>query len=377
MPVAFKEWAVTVRALAEGEQLVTLRKGGIREENRHFEIEHDRFFLYPTFDHQRNDLFARSHQPELGRALEEGVWPDGRAAGQGADPATAASSQPERVRIRAWAEVAASYLITDPRASTHSRRTTCGRPTTRRSASMEAPPSAPRDRAAHLPHPASGDRQGAAGVPRLPLVDRTVPRPAVRGHAGAVGRRVRARPRRRSRRSPRTPCRCSPSADSTSRRPGEARPGPQLAADLRERAHPPPRTDQQPLVGVARRHQQPAAVRRPGDAVHAAEPVEEAARRRRTPAVRRGPSCRPPATVTAARRPSGWSASARAGQPPAEHPSPAAVVDAQAARRKRDQPPPVARPGERDRALRDSACPHARRLSRRPPSRSGRPPSCS
>ena len=29
MPVAFKEWAVTVRALAEGEQLLTLRKGGI------------------------------------------------------------------------------------------------------------------------------------------------------------------------------------------------------------------------------------------------------------------------------------------------------------------------------------------------------------
>ena len=32
--------------LAEGEQLITLRKGGIREENKHFEIEHDRFFLY-------------------------------------------------------------------------------------------------------------------------------------------------------------------------------------------------------------------------------------------------------------------------------------------------------------------------------------------
>ena len=36
MPIAFKEWAVTVRALAEGEQLVTLRKGGIREPEKHF-----------------------------------------------------------------------------------------------------------------------------------------------------------------------------------------------------------------------------------------------------------------------------------------------------------------------------------------------------
>jgi hypothetical protein len=47
MPIAFKEWAVTVRALAEGEQLVALRKGGIREENKHFEVEHEQFFLYP------------------------------------------------------------------------------------------------------------------------------------------------------------------------------------------------------------------------------------------------------------------------------------------------------------------------------------------
>ncbi|MCW2959117.1 MAG: hypothetical protein JWP18_1920, partial [Solirubrobacterales bacterium] len=77
MPIAFKEWAVTVRALAEGEQLVTLRKGGIREDGKHFELSHDRFFLYPTFDHQRNDLVRASHMPEMRRALEEGVWPDG------------------------------------------------------------------------------------------------------------------------------------------------------------------------------------------------------------------------------------------------------------------------------------------------------------
>jgi hypothetical protein len=114
MPIAFKEWAVTVRALAEGEQLITLRKGGIREEEKHFEIEHDRFFLYPTFDHQRNDLIRESHLPELGRALEEGVWP-------GTEPPPEALTQdggipqPDRVRIRAWAEVAASYLVTDAR----------------------------------------------------------------------------------------------------------------------------------------------------------------------------------------------------------------------------------------------------------------------
>ena len=98
-----------------GRAALTLRKGGIREENKHFEIEHDRFFLYPTFDHQRNDLVRPSHLPELARALEEGVWPDDEPPAQ-ALLQDGGIPQPERVRIRAWAEVAASYLITDPRA---------------------------------------------------------------------------------------------------------------------------------------------------------------------------------------------------------------------------------------------------------------------
>ena len=93
MPIAFKEWAVTVRALAEGEQLVTLRKGGIREPDKHFALEHDRFFLYPTFDHQRIDLVRESHRPELRRALEEGVWADGEPPAH-AWAATAASASP-------------------------------------------------------------------------------------------------------------------------------------------------------------------------------------------------------------------------------------------------------------------------------------------
>lgn len=114
MPIALKEWAVTVRALAEGEQLVTLRKGGIREPEKHFKLEHDRFFLYPTFDHQRNDLVRESHQPELRRALEEGVWNDGEPPVR-AFSVEGGIQQPERVRIRAWAEVAGHYTISDPR----------------------------------------------------------------------------------------------------------------------------------------------------------------------------------------------------------------------------------------------------------------------
>jgi hypothetical protein len=113
MPIAFKEWAVTVRALAEGEQLLTLRKGMLRNPGRPFRLAHERFFLYPTFDNQNGDLVRESHQPELRRALEEGVWSDG-------EPLHAFTSgvripPPDRVRIRAWAEVAGHFTITDPR----------------------------------------------------------------------------------------------------------------------------------------------------------------------------------------------------------------------------------------------------------------------
>jgi hypothetical protein len=114
MPIAFKEWAVTVRALAEGEQLITLRKGGLREADKRFRVEHDRFFLYPTFDHQRHDLVRESHVPELERALEEGVWAEGEPpirVGNGFEEL----AQPDRVRIRAWAELAGQFTITDPR----------------------------------------------------------------------------------------------------------------------------------------------------------------------------------------------------------------------------------------------------------------------
>jgi hypothetical protein len=111
MPTALKEWAVTVRALAEGEQLITLRKGGIREENKHFEVAHKKFFLYPTFDHQQAGLVRESHVPELKRALEDGVWnppaPTARMMEAGIPV-----PQPVSVRLRAWAEVVDTYEVT-------------------------------------------------------------------------------------------------------------------------------------------------------------------------------------------------------------------------------------------------------------------------
>lgn len=115
MPVAMHEWAVTVRALAEGEQLLLFRPARDGEDPEDFCLEHESFFLFPTFEFERNDVVREAHVPELRRALEEGVWPDG-------DPPVRALTQPggipqpERVRVRAWAEVAAQYTVREPRA---------------------------------------------------------------------------------------------------------------------------------------------------------------------------------------------------------------------------------------------------------------------
>jgi hypothetical protein len=54
LSIAFKEWAVICRALAEGRQSLILRKGGIAEEGGQFRPEHDRFLLYPTFFHEQH-----------------------------------------------------------------------------------------------------------------------------------------------------------------------------------------------------------------------------------------------------------------------------------------------------------------------------------
>jgi hypothetical protein len=50
---AFKEWAVICRALAEGRQALILRKGGIAEAGGEFQLEHTRFWLFPTYVHQQ------------------------------------------------------------------------------------------------------------------------------------------------------------------------------------------------------------------------------------------------------------------------------------------------------------------------------------
>ena len=69
--MALKEWAVTVRALAQGTQLLLLRKGGIHETDKDFRVIHPEFLLYPTYEHQREDLLKDGYRAELRQVLEE------------------------------------------------------------------------------------------------------------------------------------------------------------------------------------------------------------------------------------------------------------------------------------------------------------------
>jgi hypothetical protein len=64
---AFKEWATICRLFAEGRQAVILRKGGIAERNGGFQVEHKRFWLYPTYVHQQRG----GMRPEFAVLLEE------------------------------------------------------------------------------------------------------------------------------------------------------------------------------------------------------------------------------------------------------------------------------------------------------------------
>jgi len=59
---AFKEWAIVVDALGRGEQILILRKGGLAESRDGFQVEHPKFFLFPTLFHQQRESVTEAAQ---------------------------------------------------------------------------------------------------------------------------------------------------------------------------------------------------------------------------------------------------------------------------------------------------------------------------
>jgi hypothetical protein len=69
--VALKEWAVICRALDAGDQIVLLRKGGIRDASQGFSVEHREFFLFPTYVHEAAGELVDAVRPTLAAVQRE------------------------------------------------------------------------------------------------------------------------------------------------------------------------------------------------------------------------------------------------------------------------------------------------------------------
>ena len=102
--MAFKEWAAVCEALRTGRQIAIYRKGGIHEGREGFRVDHEAFWLFPTYEHQSQEALSQ----EAADLLETS-----RASYPGAG----------RLAISLWAEVQDVVELNDastlPRLSGH------------------------------------------------------------------------------------------------------------------------------------------------------------------------------------------------------------------------------------------------------------------
>lgn len=92
---ALKEWAAVVQALLVGEQVLDIRKGGLREDGRHFSIHSSRVWLYPTVEHQKPELLKPAYQRWVA--------------------STTAAAPPDRaIRVEGWADIVGVATVTEP-----------------------------------------------------------------------------------------------------------------------------------------------------------------------------------------------------------------------------------------------------------------------
>lgn len=94
-PKALKEWASAIKALEDGTQIFIMRKGGIVEETRDFQVESGDFYLYPTYEHQRKELLKENYRSVIDDTLVG--W----------------SVQDEKVQITSYARMVEDIEISD------------------------------------------------------------------------------------------------------------------------------------------------------------------------------------------------------------------------------------------------------------------------
>lgn len=88
---ALKEWSVAVDALVQGQTILLLRKGGIREVGNRFQVPHQRVWLYPTYEHQKPYLLKPQWVKHV--KLVEAGW------------------HPAEITIQAWADITQIWTV--------------------------------------------------------------------------------------------------------------------------------------------------------------------------------------------------------------------------------------------------------------------------
>ena len=91
LTTAFKEWAIAVSALATGKTILLLRKGGISEESKNFQVKSPNIWLYPTYEHQKSELL----KPEYRSQVKE----------------VPAGWHPESISIQSYAEITHTLIV--------------------------------------------------------------------------------------------------------------------------------------------------------------------------------------------------------------------------------------------------------------------------
>ncbi len=105
---ALKEWAVAIRALREGRQVMLLRKGGILDAGGQFQVEAREVLLFPTYMHEEEQ--AGLLQPCYGAWVQE----EARRRATTELNASPDSKPGEVVRIDAWARITDAVQVTNP-----------------------------------------------------------------------------------------------------------------------------------------------------------------------------------------------------------------------------------------------------------------------
>ena len=59
------------KVLEEGRQTILLRKGGIMERKQGFELRHNDFYMFPTYEHQSRDLLQQEYADKFDAVLRD------------------------------------------------------------------------------------------------------------------------------------------------------------------------------------------------------------------------------------------------------------------------------------------------------------------